>query len=240
VATVPATVPFEIGARLATFLVTAAPRVEADTPVTITATLGNVAKTATLTVRHAAVTILNLQISPDTVFSGDTAAGVITLTGNAPPGASIALSSSDPNVASVPPSVAVGGALTANFAVVAVGIGQATITATFGNSVTHVIRVVKQSKEGKEGKEGNEKLTREKVQIIEKVRQIEKIQTEFSNFTKMGDVFDNGRGPLSLANLMRVRDGNGSSYAANGRAFIRSDERPRIGPPGQSDNGQQR
>jgi hypothetical protein len=211
VVTVPATVPFDIGARSASFQITAAPQVPADTPVTITATLGNVTKTASLTVRHAPVTIRDLQISPDVLNVGDTASGVVSLTAAAPAGASIALSSSNPNVASVPPSVAVGGAQTASFNVDANGVGQATITATFGNSATHVVRVVRKIKE-------NGKDTPEKGRVLA----VEKIQVE---------ILPSTRTPLLMAGLT-AQTSLETRGQANGRAFIRSDERPLITPPG--------
>ena len=142
---------------------------------------------------------------------GDTASGVVSLTAAAPAGASIALSSSNPNVASVPPSVAVGGAQTASFNVDANGVGQATITATFGNSATHVVRVVRKIKE-------NGKDTPEKGRVLA----VEKIQVE---------ILPSTRTPLLMAGLT-AQTSLETRGQANGRAFIRSDERPLITPPG--------
>jgi hypothetical protein len=214
VTVVPATVPFDIGARSASFQITAAPQVQADTPITITATLGNVTTTASLTVRHAPVRIADngLQISPDVLLVGDTASGVVTLTDTAPQGASIALGSSNPNVASVSPSVAVGGAKIANFDVNANGVGQATITATFGNSETQVIRVVRKPRK-ENGKDTPEKGG----------RPLEKVPN--------GEVFGPGRRPVLTAGLA-AETGLGTRGQPSGRAFIRANERPLILPPG--------
>jgi hypothetical protein len=211
VVTVPATVPFDLGARSASFLISAAPQVQADTLVTITATLGNVATTASLTVRHAPVTVRSLQISPDVLHVGDTASGVVTLTAAAPSGAAIALSSSNPNVASVPPGVAVGGAQTANFDVDANGIGQATITANFGNFVTQAVQVVR-----KIGKEGGKDTPEKGGRPLEKVPN--------------GEVLGLGRPPVLTAGLT-TETGLGTRGQPTGRAFIRADERPLIPPP---------
>jgi hypothetical protein len=217
VVTIPATVPFDIGARSASFTIAAAPQVQADTQVTITATLGNVTKTTLLTVRHAPARIADngLQVSPDVLTEGDTASGVVTLTAPAPAGASIALSSSNPNVASVPPSVSIGGAQSVPFEVTANSAGVATITAIFGNSATHQVRVVRKTgkENGEKGRVGGR---------VEKV-QIEKLQAI--------EVVGPARTPLLMSGLT-TETGLETLSQPNGRAFIRSDERPPIVPPG--------
>src|SRR2546428_3780296 len=105
-ATVPASVTVPAGATSVTFTVTTS-AVAASTSATITAVYSGVTRTATLTVLPAILS--SLAVNPSTVTGGvQNAFGTVTLNGPAPAGgAQVALSSSNPSVASVPPSVTV-------------------------------------------------------------------------------------------------------------------------------------
>jgi hypothetical protein len=117
VATAPDLVTVPAGARSATFAV-ATHAVGATTAVTISASYGGSSRAASLTV--LAPVLSSLTLSPTTVTGGlENSTGTVTLNGPAPPGgAQVALSSSNPSVASVPSSVMVpAGATSATFTV---------------------------------------------------------------------------------------------------------------------------
>jgi hypothetical protein len=119
-ATVPASVTVAYGASSANFTVNTG-AVTANTPVTITASYGGVAKTASLTVvpTQAATTLSSVTLNPTSVTGGaQTSAGTVTLSGPAPSGGVQVLLSSDNAAASLPASVTVAaGASSANFTV---------------------------------------------------------------------------------------------------------------------------
>jgi len=103
-ASVPANVTVIAGASSATFPITTSP-VSVTTNVTITATQGSITRTAPLTV-NPAVTVSGLSLNPTTVTGGQNSTGTITLSGGAPPGFVVAVSSNN-TAAQVPSSVAV-------------------------------------------------------------------------------------------------------------------------------------
>jgi hypothetical protein len=120
-ARVPASVTLAAGATSANFTVGTS-AVSASTAATITAAYGGVSRSATLTVTSApppAPTLSSLTLNPTSVAGGHNSTGTVTLTGPAPAaGAAIALSSSNPGVASVPSTVTVpAGATSASFTV---------------------------------------------------------------------------------------------------------------------------
>ena len=111
--------------------------VAADTDVAITATLGTVNKSVTLTV--VAPVAASVTVSPTSVLGGNTATGTVTLSGPAPTGGRIVDLSSNLAAATVPVSVTVAaGASTATFSVATTSIATnaiATLSAT-NNGVT--------------------------------------------------------------------------------------------------------
>ena len=130
-ATLPTSVTVASGSKTATALVSTI-GVDATVTVTLTATAGGVAKTASLTVSKPALT--GIAVSPATIAGGGTATGSVNLNGQAGPAkVTIALSSSNTNVATVPASVQVAaGQSTATFTVTGTSLpagGAATITA---------------------------------------------------------------------------------------------------------------
>jgi hypothetical protein len=136
-AAVPATTNVPVGATSAAFQVTTT-TVAADTNVVITASSGGVVKTATLTVL-AANALASIVVDPATLEGGGTANGTVSLGTAAPAsGATVALSSSDTSLATVPPSVVVpSGALNATFSILTSKIGAAataTINAVYGEA----------------------------------------------------------------------------------------------------------
>ena len=90
---------------------------------------------------------IDLFISPDSVAGGDTANGVVYMTGPAPPGGVvITLGSSDPNVASVPATVTIPeGQWMANFTITTVAPEfdeDVTISATYGSMTKTAVLTV--------------------------------------------------------------------------------------------------
>jgi hypothetical protein len=221
-ATVPATLPINVGFTSTSFTVTApTPGPPTATNVTITATLSHLpppsspplAGSLTVTLVVEPPLLSNMQIIPPAIPQGTSATGLINLSNVSPPGTVIALSSSNPSVAAVPPSIVAGG-LTVTFPVTTGLSGQVTITATSGNSVTANATVIKTAKEiVKEGKET----------VVDKTRIVEKIIIE---------QVANPRIPSSSSGFFAAEELNGDGQVASGRAFIRSEERPVIAPPG--------
>jgi len=211
VATVPPNVPFNLGFTSASFPITAAPQGQGQT--TITATLG-ASQAMTVTVAQRPVTLTNLQITPAIVARGFATTGTITLSGAAPAGAAISLGSSNTAVVTVPASVSAAGATTVKFTITTVSLGTAVITATFGNSLTETVTVVKTKDKDKDKDKDKEKET-----VIDKITNVEKIREVVALPAS------------SMPGATRIGSGIGGQ-AANGRAFIRPDERPVIAPPG--------
>jgi hypothetical protein len=132
VASVPASVTVPAGQRTASFRVDTRV-VASQTQVMITARLGNSSRQATLTVNPPALESLTLD--PNTVVGGNPSTGTVSLNAPAPSGGlQVQLSSSHPNVASVPPSVTIpAGQRSAIFTVNTQAVAsqtQVTITAT--------------------------------------------------------------------------------------------------------------
>jgi len=111
--------------------------VATDTDVAITATLGAVSKSVTLTVVAPAVS--NVSVSPTSVLGGSTTTGTVTLTGPAPAGGRVVDLASNLSAATVPANVTVpAGATSATFAVTTTPLAYsatATLSAT-NNGVT--------------------------------------------------------------------------------------------------------
>jgi hypothetical protein len=136
VASVPASVTIPAGQRTATFTVNTQ-AVASQTQVTIRARLGNSDCSATLTVEPPSIE--SLSFNPNPVVGSNPSTGTVTLNGPAPSGGStVQLSSSHPNVASVPPSVTIpAGQRSATFTVNTQAVASQTqvmITARLGNS----------------------------------------------------------------------------------------------------------
>ena len=115
---VPATMTVPAGATSGSFTFTAKPGVLSDTPVTITASLGNSTVQATVTITPASTVFLSsLTLNPSTLRAGDNLNGTVTLNTAAPSGgAVVTLSSSNATVATVQSSVTVqAGKTSANF-----------------------------------------------------------------------------------------------------------------------------
>jgi len=208
----------------ANFPIAAAPQGQGSA--TITATLGGVSQAVTLTVAPRPVTLVSLQISPAIVTSGAATTGTITLSGAAPAGAAIAVSSGNTAVATVPASVPAGGATTVNFTITTVSVGTAVITATFGNSLTAVVTAVK-TKEKDKDKDKDKEKEKEKDDFKER-KEFEKLVVKEAE--KVREVHFGAL--LSVPGSTAVGNGLARSQATNGRAFIRADERRLIAPPG--------
>jgi hypothetical protein len=225
VATVPQSVSFTLGATSANFAVTAI------TPGTtnITASLqGSPDQTAPLAVVAPPVTLVPpMTINPSAITQNGVATGTITLSGQINAG-SVTLSSNNPNVATVPASIpfsafSVVAPFSASFPVQPTNSpGVAEIIAVFGNSsVAAPVQVFKAKDKDKE--KDIKEIVKEKELIIDKVGETKLIHVEVAPSVI-------GRTPLSLAAVTN-HNGNGT---ANGRAFIRSEERPAIVPTGWS------
>lgn len=141
-ATVPASVTVAAGATSATFTVTTKP-VSAQATAAIAAAAMGVTKQVVLTVKPP----FALAISPNPVIGSKNATGTVTLTAAAPAGGTaIALTSSNPAVATAPASVTVAaGATTATFVVTTQSVAAATSivlsAASNGYTVTKTLTV---------------------------------------------------------------------------------------------------
>ncbi len=159
--------------------------------------------------------------------AGGTAFGHVNFSGPAPDGLSIAVVSSNPNILSVDtPTVGADAGVNESFPIILSPQkpGKATITATFGNSVSTEVSVDKDPKEGKEGKEGKDS------------------PKEGKEHGK--DLEASSANSAMTAILIAAGNLDGDGQAANGRAFIRSDERPavrlRVNPASSADAGDRR
>jgi len=145
VGSIPASVTMAAGATSATFTVMTSP-VTTSTNVSISAAYNGVSENALLGVEASTLSLLS--VSPSTVTGGASSTGIINLSSAAPSGgAVVSLSSSDPSVASVPPSVTVpAGATSATFTVATAPVAASasvTITATSsGTTETASLTVV--------------------------------------------------------------------------------------------------
>ena len=142
-ATVPATVTIPAGSVSAQFSITTV-SVSTQTVAVISATVNSVTKTAKLTLQ--APTLEPITLSPVTVFGGQSAAGVLTLTYPATAGgAAIALSSSDPSAA-VPATVTIPvGKTSASFMVTTSAVTvptTVTLSAKYGTDTQTVVLTV--------------------------------------------------------------------------------------------------
>jgi hypothetical protein len=142
-ATVPASVFVPAGATVATFPITSYP-VAANTSSSISASGGGVTRSATLTV--TAPVASGLTLNPASITSGGTSVGTVTLNGPAASGGrTVALTSSNTGVATVPASVVVpAGSTTVTFNVTARTVTTSTtvtISAVAGATVTAALTV---------------------------------------------------------------------------------------------------
>ncbi len=143
VASVPATTTVAPNGFTGTFTVTTS-AVASNTSVTITASYNGDTRTAPLTVTPAGagVSLQSVTVSPSSVTGGSNTSAFVSLSGGAPPGgATVALSSSNPSVVSIPASVTVAEGTTARgFTVTTTNVATTTtvtITAAYnGTSVT--------------------------------------------------------------------------------------------------------
>jgi RHS repeat-associated protein len=137
-AVVPASVTVPTGTTSATFAITTTSP-DADTSVTISATLRQT-RTTIITVRATPVELQSLSITPANMVGGaQQATGTLTLSANAPTGgATVALSSSDTSVATVPATVVVpAGTNSASFTITTVTVTSntpVTISGSYGTT----------------------------------------------------------------------------------------------------------
>jgi photosystem II stability/assembly factor-like uncharacterized protein len=133
VAVIRASVAVAAGGTSATFTISTNP-VNTSAAVTISGTYGGVTRAAVLTVNPPTPSSVNL--NPTSVTGGASSIGTVVLSGPAPGrGVAVALSSSDPAIAAVPPSVTVAaGETSATFTISTppCASGTATISASFG------------------------------------------------------------------------------------------------------------
>ena len=137
VVSVPATITVPAGATSATFQIIIS-GVSTSTVVNITASLGDITKTATLTVGPPTLTAITL--APAKVIGGTSSTGTATLQGIAPTGGTTVSLTSGNAIATVPGSVTVSaGSSSATFSVTTTPVASSTsavITATLGNGTS--------------------------------------------------------------------------------------------------------
>ncbi len=116
-ATVPASVNITQGNSSATFNITTS-TVSVSTPAAITASLGGVSQSTTLTVLPV-VALSSLSLNPTSVVGGNSSQGTVTLTGVAPSGGTqVSLSTNSPTLTTLPGSVTIpGGSSSAQFTI---------------------------------------------------------------------------------------------------------------------------
>ena len=210
VAAVPASVPVPLGSSAVSFAVTGS----SVGQTTITVAFGGQTVAATLIVTPPPVLTGQLALAPTSILLGGNATATVSLSGPAPAaGATVAISSSSPNVATVPANVTIpANATSATFNVHGAALGASTIAASFGGvTLTAVITVFRPK-------------TKEKEKEIEKIRDVVNKLTDTRVSTKLSDALAASRslGPL-----------NGSAQQPGGnvpgaRAFITPEERPPV------------
>jgi hypothetical protein len=134
-AQVPASVTVAANATTATFTISTTP-VGAYASLTITASTATSSQSAGFTVTPAPVLIESVVLNPNDLVGGTPSTGTVTLSGAAPTGGAVVpLSSSNPQVASVPNSITVpAGSLTANFTVTTFPVSNTTLVTIYGTS----------------------------------------------------------------------------------------------------------
>ena len=142
-ATVPASATVPAGTKLGKFTISTSAVATGSTAV-ISATLGSVSKTASLTVMPPSIS--SLSISPTSLYGGATSVGTVTLSDPAPTGGFALNLASDSAFATVPTTVAgAAGATTATFSISTVPVtaaGNATVTASDGTVAKSAILAV--------------------------------------------------------------------------------------------------
>src|SRR3989441_1086969 len=137
VAAVPASVTVAAGTMAQLFTVSTSV-VATSTAVTISGAYGGVTKSAVLTVTPPPPSVSSVSLNPASVIGGTASTGTVTLSAAAPAGgAAVALSSSNPAIATVPASVTVpAGATSATFtaSTVTCTSGSVTISGTYGGA----------------------------------------------------------------------------------------------------------
>jgi len=138
--TTPASVTVAAGDLSATFTIGSQPVVTKSSAV-ITATIGGVAKSVTVTINPPSLSAITL--SPSSVFGGTASIGMVTLTGIAPAGG-IAVALSSNSAFAVPPAgvTVPAGATSASFSITTTAV-VSTSVATIGASIPGLTRTAK-------------------------------------------------------------------------------------------------
>lgn len=135
--TVPSSVTVPGNTTSAAFQI-ATQTVTSSITVTITASLDNIERTATITVQPPPPTLSSISLNSTSITGGGSVAGTVTLSGAAPTATTVTLSSSSASVATVTPTAVTvaAGATTAAFQVSTTAVASqvsVTITATLGS-----------------------------------------------------------------------------------------------------------
>ena len=243
VATVPATVAIAAGATSATFSAVSIPSTAATGQANITAAFGGQNVVATLTVAPPPVLTGQLQLSATSIVIGGTSVGTITLSGPAPAaGAVVALRTSNAAIANVAASVTIAAhATSGSFAITGVAVGSATITATFGTSLSALITV--RPNKAKEVKEiiADTKVLRDnkirevvkglETKVSEAIKKIAKSGTplDAAKIAEMGKSIEGGKVADGASSIgVGALSGTASHTAGLVRSFIRPEERPAV------------
>jgi uncharacterized repeat protein (TIGR03803 family) len=145
---VPATVTVPAGSTLSTFSFFAQPGVLSNTPVTVTASIGNSTIKGSITITPvSSVFVSSVSLNPTSVGAGSNVDGTVTLNKAAPAGgAVVTLTSSNTAVATTPSTVTVqSGKTTANFQIRTQNVrtnSTATISAGFGGVTKSAVLTV--------------------------------------------------------------------------------------------------
>jgi hypothetical protein len=171
----------------------------------------------------AKLTLVGLNIQ-EPVQTGGAAFGTVKLSGPAPAGLTIPVTSSNPNILGVDNSpVGIGEGETESFLIILSPErpGTVVLTAALGNSVQAKVTVEKDPKEGKEGKENSEKGKDQTGKDLERWLRPDEADRLIRAYGSSA----------MMAVLTAAGNVDSEGQTGNGRAFIRSDERPALRLP---------
>jgi hypothetical protein len=208
---------FAFGATQATFAL----KVVAAGSVSIAASFGGASFSSLLATNNRPVTLVGLSL-PTSILKGDTVAGTVILSGPAPAGSTLTITSSTTGTIHPAP-----GATTASFNVFGNGAGVAQIVVALSNSNTLSQSLTVRQKPVKEGKEASKdnkdrKDGKDDAGKDGKDGPHDKLVTERLAAPLPGN---------SGAGLVNGVAGEPGGNVAHGRAFIRPEERPQLARP---------
>ncbi len=242
-----ASVTIPAGRSTGTFTVTA----NAAGAAIITGSVGSDALTSELTVVEKPIVLTDLQLDPAAILLGGTSTGTVTLSQVAPAsGVSVGLSSATAGVIDgLPPSLTIAASATGTFTVTGQALGSTVIQAVLGATRAATLTVFRpKGKERKEAKDKDKDKEKDKENLAKERETPLRVAPDVpaptparpSRSTPRRRSPDEGAGRQRRAGRTRParppkgamptgRIGPTDEAQATGRAFIRPEERPRVG-----------